>query len=233
MPDLGVYTFDDGISAISAHTLDELDRQCSHKKPLRLNGTQSALTQAGFEASIKNTISNESSLFPPTMQSDREERDNIGEPIEFTRERSYNTYGSRHTFHSMSTESTDFENVWRQEEQKYWEETVVKDNNKGTSRKKGTVRHLSIRSARDMRVHSLSRDLEMLALKQNGTNTTANSSAFSGMSSPHHPHPHDIVLLDPSDLIPISVRSPRRMARDPDRIHEFLAIDPYTEIGEI
>jgi hypothetical protein len=69
----------------------------------------------------------------------------------------------------------------------------------------------------------------MLTLKQDFTNTTAGSSAFSARSSSH---PHDTLPLDPSDFVPVSVRSPR-MARDPDRIQELIAIDAYTEIGEI
>ena len=53
------------------------------------------------------------------------------------------------------------------------------------------------------------------------------------MSSQQYAHPHDTLPFDASDLIPLSIRSPRRMARDPDRIQEFLVVDAFTEIGEI
>lgn len=66
-------------------------------------------------------------------------------------------------------------------------------------------------------------------LKQDGTMTTAGSS----LSSPAHSHPHDTMPLDPSDFVPVSVRSTRKTLYDPDRIQEFLAIDAHTEIGEI
>jgi len=135
VPELGSATFDDGISAISAHTLEELDRQNKLKKPHKFNAVHSDLTHEGFEAPIKNTVSNESSLFP----AEGEERDCVGESIEFSRGRSNQTWGSKKTFQSMSTASTDFENVWRQEEQKYWQETVQKEE-KAPAVRQGSVR---------------------------------------------------------------------------------------------
>lgn len=136
-------TFDDGISAISAHTLEELDRQHILKNPHRFKAVHSDLTQeVGAEPPLQNTVSKESSLFPPTVQSETEERDCIGEPISFSRERSNQTWGSKKTFQSQSTASTNFEEVWRQEEHKYWQETVEKDEQKGV--RKGSVRHSNV-----------------------------------------------------------------------------------------
>lgn len=73
----------------------------------------------------------------------------------------------------------------------------------------------------------------MFPLKETSTNTTAGSSGLSGMSTQHNAHPHDTFPFDASDLIPISIRSPRRIARDPDRIQDFIVVDALTEIGEI
>jgi hypothetical protein len=219
-------TFDDGISAISAHTLEELDRQHKLKNPHRFKTVNSDLTQeVGAEPTVQNAISKESSLFPSTAQSETEERDSIGEPISFSRGRSNQTLGSKKTIQSQSSESTNFEDVWRQEEQKYWEETVEKDEKKGV--RKGSVHHINLMM--NARIYSQ----DVFPLKETSTNTTAGSSALSGMSSQHNAHPHDTFPFDASDLIPISIRSPRRIARDPDRIQDFIVVDALTEIGEI
>lgn len=142
-------TFDDGISAISAHTLEELDRQHKLKKPHDFNTVQSDLTQEqGFETSLNKTVSNESA----------EERDRITSPIDMSRERSNTTWGTngtRRTYQSMSTESTDFEKVWRQEEQKYWQDAVEKDEKRTPMRRGGSFRRLDIANSR---VRSRSRE---------------------------------------------------------------------------
>jgi hypothetical protein len=165
-PDLsaGAATFDDGISAISAHTLEELDRQNELMKPGKFSAVRSDLThdEEGFETFINHAASAESSLFPQTnAQSEGEERDCVGDfmaPVDFSRGRSNNTWGSKggKSVRTMSSESTDFENVWRQEEQKYWQETVEKDEQVPV---KGSVRHFNtMLKTRQLRVRSRSRE---------------------------------------------------------------------------
>ena len=209
-------TFDDGISAISAHTLEELDRQNRLKmlkNPLKFAAVHSDLThddeEAGFEALIRNSGSNGSSLLaqPPQGAEEEEERDCVGEqmittPINFARGQSNNTWGSKGA-RTLSSESTDFENVWRQQEQKYWEETVENDQQrpkKGPRRGRLSARKLRMvrKSSRD----SVSVRLCVLHAKFND--------AYLTLSSYDYPLLLIRIRLHSSKMRPSPLHRPRR-----------------------
>jgi hypothetical protein len=136
-------TFDDGISAISAHTLEELERQNQLKNPHPLTTVKSDLTQDDGLEKINPTVSKGSStLFPG---SEEERRDCIGaatSPFPLNR----TSWGSRgagqnRSFQTVSTHSTDFEKMFTQNEEEYWKDTVQKDEI-GSKVRKGSVRQL-------------------------------------------------------------------------------------------
>ena len=166
--DLGTAaTFDDGISAISAHTLEELARQ-NPRSPHKFGAVRSDLTheEQGACGAIGNSKSNESSIFH--LPRDDEERDCVGE-FPLSRERSNTTWGSKggKSLQTKSTQSsTDFEHMWRLDEQQYWQEEVEEDENGRLPVRKGSVRHLQmmINQRADMRERNRSRDSVSLTL---------------------------------------------------------------------
>ena len=147
IPDLSARnaTFDDGISAISAHTLEELERQNQLKKPHHLTAVRSDLTQdEGLETINPNMSKGSSTLFPGLEEN---ERGASMSPYDlYRRGRSNNSWGSKggrdRSFQTMSTQTTDFEKMFHQNEQEYWEDTVQQDENGSTSVRKGTIRQI-------------------------------------------------------------------------------------------
>jgi hypothetical protein len=146
IPDLasGADTFDDGISALSAHTLEELERQNQLKNPQTLVSVKSDLTQdEGFEK-INPTMSRGSSTLFPMLE--EEERDCIGAPMSpFHLNRS--SWGSKgagrtRSFQTVSTQSTDFEKMFTQNEEEYWKNTVQQDEIGSPTVRKRSVRQL-------------------------------------------------------------------------------------------
>lgn len=141
-------TFDDGISAISAHTLEELERQNQLKNPHHLTTVRSDLTQDEALETINSIMSKGSSTLFPGMEED--ERDCYGasmSPFDLhKRGRSNNSWGSKggrnRSFQTMSTQSTDFEKMFHQDEQEYWEDTVQEDEKGSPTVRKGTVRQI-------------------------------------------------------------------------------------------
>lgn len=139
-PVLATPSFDDGISAISNHTLDELARQHEqNNKHQKLQTVRSDLTEEeqGFEA-IDPNHSGDSSLFP---QSDvgNEALDKVG-PLgsaggPFALRRPVRSFGSasKNGSVSMGTKSTesstttDFESNWKKDEQQYWQNVVEEE----------------------------------------------------------------------------------------------------------
>jgi hypothetical protein len=127
----GGISFDDGISCLSAHTLDEMARQDDVRKGRRVGTVRSDLMSEGFET-IDTIHSKESSLFSPPFSPARinENDDKFGAPIDLTRGNSRNTYSSKKSNGTKSTRSsqtTEFENAWRQDEQIYWQDVVEQD----------------------------------------------------------------------------------------------------------
>lgn len=130
-------SFDDEISAISAHTLDEMARQMELVKSRRLCPVQSDLTSDGFET-IGSKVSNEESTFFLPRTPSREGPEKLGlispqtSPFGLGKPRSFGTINSNrskgnrsaHTKSTQSSQSTQFETVWRNDERKYWHDVV-------------------------------------------------------------------------------------------------------------
>jgi hypothetical protein len=141
----GADTFDDGISAISAHTLEELERQNQLKNPHTLASVKSDLTQDEGLDKIDRTISKGSStLFPGLEEEERDCIDAATSPFHLNR----SSWGSKgagrnRSFQTTSTQSTDFEKMFTQNEEEYWKDTVQRDEI-GSNVKKGSVRQLQM-----------------------------------------------------------------------------------------
>jgi hypothetical protein len=126
------HDFDDGISAISAHTLEELARQENLK-----NHIEKQLLNP-----VRSDLTTDSSLFPASNRSrsrSGEQQldafgsfatpDNIFNPFA-QRSRTHSSKDSRRSRNSRSTKSTkstDFEQAWRRDEQQYWKDLVRED----------------------------------------------------------------------------------------------------------
>ena len=120
----GAASFDDGISCLSAQTLEEMARQDDLIRGRQLGTVPSDLTSEGFEA----MESKESSLFksfstPRIMEEDEV----LGAAVDLSHDHSRLTHTSKRssgTKSTRSTQSSTFEHAWRQDEQKYWQEVV-------------------------------------------------------------------------------------------------------------
>jgi hypothetical protein len=120
----GCYSFDDGISAISAHTLDEMARdktrrsELSQKIALTLGGTA-----AGFEAPVFKDATEDNVV--------DENGDKLGEAMKsfpMTKGRSNTTWKSFGTNTTEDSEQTnDFENLFKVEEKSFWAAEIAKD----------------------------------------------------------------------------------------------------------
>ena len=119
-------SFDDGISAISAQTLEEMARIYELDETL-INRVHSDVTQDPAEPAAENWKS-----AYPSNASPRRNGSKMG-PLHFTRTgRSHGTHGTQrskgtrsiYTKSTLSTQTTEFANAWRRDEQKYWQDIV-------------------------------------------------------------------------------------------------------------
>mmetsp|Transcript_21850 Transcript_21850/g.36084 ORF Transcript_21850/g.36084 Transcript_21850/m.36084 type:complete len:406 (+) Transcript_21850:142-1359(+) len=232
-------SFDDGISCISAHTLEEMAAR--HVDQRRLHLAASDVTSEGFET-IDSKAS--SSIFSPTLHSpERINEDNcqFGSPIQLDRKISKRSTGTKSTRSTKSSES--FEHKWRRDEQQYWQDVVDQDEtDMGTPEKR---REIMLQRVEALKSRSRSRDASDSPeqLKQNNTTSTTGSS-FSGSPFSKHPHEtfpfeaHDILNMtveeDEGEVITTKVLHGSHLGRnDPDRLQEILVLDHDTELGEI
>lgn len=151
-------SFDDGISAISAHTLDELVRQDELKKQQCFGPVRSDLTSDSTDL-VQRKSSLDSSIFPPTTPSrsinyDGEDKlspltqPSLAQPLN----RSHGSWKSRgnrslETRETRSTQTTEFETVWRKHEQKYWQ-GLVEEEEEETKTKTVLIPHMPKRTSR-------------------------------------------------------------------------------------
>jgi hypothetical protein len=113
----GTLTFDDSISAISAHTLEAMAQTVKHSR---------------------SDMTRDSSVF----QDIPDKRETLGasrmpydSPARLDRSRSNQTWGSKNSRNSHSTrttESSSFEHMWNREEKKYWEQETVEHRDKNS-----------------------------------------------------------------------------------------------------
>jgi len=197
-------SFDDEISAISQHTLEEL---AAVRKGVNgfLERVHSDVTQdpvETLEESWKNTVNPNRGSSPPRMSS----------PLRFQRTgRSQGTLNTKHTMgtkSTMSSQTNEFASVFRKDEQQYWQEVVQEQDERegmGADSIGISSRHEKLIKARE-RIRR-----RELKTKRDGTSTTVNSSVYSDRSSP------DIQVL----------------TSDPDGFMNVVVLPSGTEIGEI
>lgn len=125
LPPNGSMSFDDGISAISAHTLEELARQ---EEAFRTTRGRSELTTDSLDEDSLLAASFSPARFGGA-RGVRSPKD-----LEVTRSHSgldMSRTSSRLSKRSAGTKSTrsssEFENAWRKDEQKYWQDVVEHD----------------------------------------------------------------------------------------------------------
>lgn len=128
-------SFDDGISCISAHTLEEMAR---HVDQHRIDITTSDLTSEGFDA-LESTQS--SSIFTPSFSPERLGRN--------TSKKSHGTKSTRSTKSSGS-----FEHAWRRDEQQYWQDVVEQEDGAPAERR----REIMLQRVEALKTRSRSRD---------------------------------------------------------------------------
>eukprot|EP00521_Asterionellopsis_glacialis_P013476 CAMPEP_0195290348 /NCGR_PEP_ID=MMETSP0707-20130614/6249_1 /TAXON_ID=33640 /ORGANISM="Asterionellopsis glacialis, Strain CCMP134" /LENGTH=384 /DNA_ID=CAMNT_0040350463 /DNA_START=112 /DNA_END=1266 /DNA_ORIENTATION=+ len=202
----GEHSFDDGISAISAFTLEEMAKQDEVRKSNLVVRNRSG---ESFEKIMDGNMSTESSLMTGLkMITEDDGADRLGAaPSPFMRARSAATKSTK--------SSHEFENAWKKDEAQYWNDEADKPASK---------RH-SPGWRRDMRNTNQSRGSE---LDRNRTVSTANSSQIDGDEL----FPSE-EMLHANRLVQDNIIS--ATGHDPDRIvtDDNLLIHQDAEIGEI
>ena len=248
-------SFDDGISAISAHTLDEMVRLSDVAKSQRLGPVRSDLTSEDF--ALGSMSHEESALFPVlTPRREGPETTNHLSPHGLSKRRSFGTHASQRskgnrsmqTKSTQSTQSSHFESLWRKDEQRYWENAVdegdhdpndmIPQANQLRVRSRESVSSIYFRYCwcygLTSRLRFADHNIRFLSIlikhcqkmyRNDGTITTTSSSAHSSLS---RQHPHDTFPVYAGDFV-----TRKSGYLDPDRIEHFLILEDDTEIGEI
>mmetsp|Transcript_11910 Transcript_11910/g.16905 ORF Transcript_11910/g.16905 Transcript_11910/m.16905 type:complete len:380 (-) Transcript_11910:25-1164(-) len=205
----GEHSFDDGISAISAYTLEEMVKQEELRKNNLIARNRSG---ESFEKIMEGNMSGESSLMTRLkIISEDDGGDRLGvAPSPFVRARSTATKSTK--------SSHEFETVWKKDEEQYWHDEVEKASSKKQSQR-------SPGWNRDMRKKNRSPGSE---LDRNRTVSTANSSQIDGEEL----FPSE-EMLHANRLVQDNIIS--ATGHDPDRIvtDDNLLIHHDAEIGEI
>lgn len=208
-------SFDDGISCISAHTLDEMAR---HHDAMDLDRVHSDVTQDPAENMLHGGVENwqqqhqqssNGNRFPLRHPSPHRSNKNRVSPFKFGRSGpSYGTYTTKNTKASHASHSTtDFASVWRKNEENYWQDVVREEETPSAEK-----------SSRQQRREQL----DLIKGKRDGTITTAGSSSAGMYSS----GTQDIKLVrHPSD----EQHSNSIFLKD----HEVLVMPNGTQVGEI
>jgi len=124
------FDFDDGISAISNHTLEELARL--HDQRQSLPPTKNSKSTNGGRADVVETISYPSRHRLPTPPSPPSKSvPTIMTPVKFSRGPSHCSKGTKSTSSTQDSHS-EFASVWRKEEAKYWDNVVESERKKGS-----------------------------------------------------------------------------------------------------
>mmetsp|Transcript_7624 Transcript_7624/g.15815 ORF Transcript_7624/g.15815 Transcript_7624/m.15815 type:complete len:467 (+) Transcript_7624:1040-2440(+) len=200
--------FDDGISAISAHTLEEMERRgLIHPPPTNAAGASDSRIRKSDPRRGVGTVSR----IDETEESDTFDRDAGNNPFRATGTRpklvpaatgprppplQLSRIHSAHTRATAATEDTDGE-LWMAEEARYWE-TLAQDDGKESreaakSRGNGRVARRTMRPSVEERARRL-RELSRSRSRSDGTGSS-NKSSTSLRS-----HPHDTVPVFASDV---------------------------------
>lgn len=114
------FSFDDGISAISASTLEEMARIHDHKTTFYSKSKLKVDHSIIMVETISHPHSNRSGSEEPIPSLVKASTD----PLKFTRGRSNGTTGTKST---KSSHGSEFANTWKEEERKYWDCVVQQD----------------------------------------------------------------------------------------------------------
>jgi len=181
-------SFDDGISAISQDTIDEMARVYAGRN-IFLERVHSDITQDPYEIheeSWKITVDEESWKFkvnPKGRVSPMPRRADMSPLRAPSRGRSHataNTRSSKFSKSTMSSQTNEFANVWKIDEEKYWQE-VVEEQNEDYAQGSFEPSNLKEKIGKAREQHRrMSRELKT---KRDGTITTVHSSDYSGLAS--------------------------------------------------
>lgn len=209
-------SFDDGISVITMHTLDEVAKQYGGEGINRVYSdvTQDPIEQ--IEESWKQTVAPHSS----STTSPSKQRTTNASPLRFGR--STRSHGTTHTKRSYGTKSlgtkstnttqtNEFMGVWLQDEQKFWEDVVKED---GDFVPSDPAASLSSRPRKPTKAKDIFRKSRYGSSERGSTTTTAHSTVYSGRSS-------------------YADRSLFASKRDADGFLDVLIMPADTEMGEI
>ncbi|CAB9505881.1 expressed unknown protein [Seminavis robusta] len=216
-------SFDDGISAISANTLEEMAKVHEFRNQTRLTSKHaiSNVEDISYKHANRSRQNSESKVISPRQVQ------SIMAPVKFTRGPSMGTHTSRATRSSKGTKSTsstqdsEFASVWRKEERKYWDDVVAQ--NKVIQPLSGPGRHPATKKSSRRRSQSGSYSTKDVTV------TTTSSSSFSS-------HPHDVIQFDRKDLVGstnILSRNVPLSSLDRGRIQTSLQVPYDSELGEI
>ena len=123
-------SFDDGISCLSAHTLEEMARHDDLARGRHLRAVPSDLTSEGFETMEVNHLEQREQGFCfKTFPSNgiNKENDLAGTSADLFRVNSRATQSTMRSIGTRSTHTSSFENAWRIDEQQYWENIVEQE----------------------------------------------------------------------------------------------------------
>lgn len=143
MTGAGTMSFDDGISCLSAHTLEEMARHEDLARGRQLRAVPSDLTSEGFETmEVSHQEQREQGFRFKTFASNRINEENavVGPAIDLTHGNSRTTHSTKRSNGTRSTQTSSFENAWRIDEQRYWEEVVQhEDTDRGTPERRREI----------------------------------------------------------------------------------------------
>ena len=161
----GDFDFDDGISAISNHTLEEMARVHEHRQSLSPTKRTTSSSKSRGGAIVENISyplpSRSRQRAPTTPRSPpvHPMPSSIMAPVKFSRGPSHGTAGTKSSKGTKSTSSThdshsEFASVWRKEEAKYWDDVVEKEKKSSNSFAMSASRRSATKSRRRSRCGS-------------------------------------------------------------------------------
>jgi len=212
------FDFDDGISAISSHTLEDMERRrlarerTQSSNVVRVSAldysqiidenTELRFQEPGIEASrVLRTIDGAG----PAAADEDARRGAFGDPFFDPKELSrVSSARSRNT--SVSEDSDAFEAMWKRDEARYWTTGAEANDSKagGAGRRHRASGRRTDRPSVDERARRL-RELSRSRSRSDGSGS--NKSSLLGQ------HPHDTVPVYTSDLFPRTSRQTRQRQR--------------------
>ena len=143
-------SFDDGISCLSAHTLEEMARNDDLIRGQKLRTVPSDLTSEGFETVDYKHEPIKLDSQPSRVASSKSRNNAACAAIELSHNNSRITQVTKRSAGTRSTQTSSFENAWRQDEQKYWENVVELENtDMGTAEQRREIMAQRVQALKD------------------------------------------------------------------------------------